>query len=293
MRLLADTDCGAWLLDRVGNAAWVGGVAGAGFEAYARILHPVPATRVDLSVADEWGMHPVLEESRWPWSRVAQRQGLTMHPLVQWNRLADIHEGVEFADGWRVGQTCEGRLDLDLLAGLMERLERATSTPEDLVAGFWNGWGELRGQGWSVYTEGRGPRAWLARRLGQSAAGPPWVPVRPEVQDAALHGPWLDWPDREMVLFATSTEELVDPTWAERAGIGVQSGGSDLGPQLLWPDDHAWVVASEIDWDSTILAGSRALIAGVLADARFEAFEVDEDCNLTDDGDTINPLRGA
>lgn len=53
MELLTDVGCGDWLLARVGDGARVGGVAGIGFEARARILHPVPASRVDLSVADE------------------------------------------------------------------------------------------------------------------------------------------------------------------------------------------------------------------------------------------------
>lgn len=34
-----------------------------GFEAHARILHPVPATLEDLSVTDEWGMHPVPQQA--------------------------------------------------------------------------------------------------------------------------------------------------------------------------------------------------------------------------------------
>ncbi len=293
MRLLTDVDCGAWLLDRVGDWAGVGGVAGAGFEAYARLLYPVPATRVDLSVADEWGMHPVLEETRWAWSRVAQRQGLTMHPLVQWNRLADIHQGVEFDDGWRVGQTREGHLDLDLLAALTGHLARATTTPEDLVAGIWNGWGELTGATSAVHlSEVRGPKGCLARRRERHEAEARLrESLAADVRAAAAGGPWLEWPGREMVLFATSVSELADPTWVERAGIGGQPGLSDLGPQLLWPQDRVWVVASEIDWDSTIVAGSRALVDAVIADERFEAFEVDEDADLTYEGDTINRPR--
>lgn len=107
MELMRDVSSGGWLLERVGDWARVGGVAGTGFEAYARILHPVPVHRGD----DE-------EESRWPWSEVARREGCTMHPLVQWNRLADLHQGLDFADGWSVGQVPEGFLELDILAHL-------------------------------------------------------------------------------------------------------------------------------------------------------------------------------
>lgn len=250
MELLADVTVGDWLLARVGGREQVGGVAGTGFEAYARILHPVPAQRVDLSVADEWGMHPTLEETLWPWSRVAERVGAVMHPLVQWNRLADIHQGVDFADGWRVGQTRDGMLDPDLLAALTEHLAAGTTAPGDLVAGIWEGWGGLE-----------------------------------------LHGPRLEWPDREMVLVTTSIDELADPTWSERAGIGVEQGMSDIGPQLLWPADRSWVLASEIDWDSTVVAGSRSLVEAVLADGRFEAFEVGEGDDLSWEGDRVNPPR--
>ena len=247
MELLGDGSCADWLSARTGDWARVDGVAGRGLEAYARILHPVPATRLDLAVADAWGMHPVLEETRWPWSEVAQRQGLTMHPLVQWNRLADIHDGVRFEDGWRVGQTQDGYLEPPSLRDLVELLAEWTATPGELVAGFWEGWGEL---------------------------GLPGAPQ-------------LSWQGREMFLCRTSTAELSDPLWAERGGF------SGLSPQLLWPADRAWVVASEIDWDSTIVAGARLVVDSVLADERFEAFEVGAHDDLTWEGDTINPPRAG
>jgi hypothetical protein len=59
-------------------------------------------------------------------------------------------------------------------------------------------------------------------------------------------------------------------------------------PQLIWPADHAWVLASEIDWDSTIVAGSRALIDAVLAFDVVEAFAVDADDSLMSHADLIN-----
>jgi len=42
-------------------------------------------------------------------------------------------------------------------------------------------------------------------------------------------------------------------------------------PNLWWPDDHAWCVASEIDLTSSYIGGAQALIGRLLADARFEA----------------------
>ena len=57
-------------------------------------------------------------------------------------------------------------------------------------------------------------------------------------------------------------------------------------PNLWWPDDRAWCVATEIDLDSTYIGGSQALAADLLNDPRVEATPVRaEDAR----GDTINP----
>jgi len=57
---------------------------------------------------------------------------------------------------------------------------------------------------------------------------------------------------------------------------------------MLWPTDRSWVLATEIDWDFTIVAGRRDLIDGVLDDSRFEAFAIAENDDLTWSGDAVN-----
>lgn len=89
MRLLSEPSRGDWLVARAGRWASVGGVAGTGFEAYARLLHPVGAHREDLDTTDERGDHPDVEHTRWRWAEVARRNDRVMHPLVQWQRLTD------------------------------------------------------------------------------------------------------------------------------------------------------------------------------------------------------------
>lgn len=115
--------------------------------------------------------------------------------------------------------------------------------------------------------------------------------VAPEVAAAVRRGPLLELPGREYVLLATGCDELADETWPHRAGVGWTSVFEGPLPQLVWPVDRAWVVASEIDWDSTIVAGSRGLVDAVLADEAFEAFEVDEGADLSWEGDLVNPPR--
>jgi hypothetical protein len=45
-------------------------------------------------------------------------------------------------------------------------------------------------------------------------------------------------------------------------------------PNLWWPGDRAWCVATDIDLDSTYVAGGAALVLDLLGDQRFEALEV-------------------
>ncbi|GAB4587011.1 hypothetical protein [Nocardia sp. IFM 10818] len=292
MEITTDVERGGWLLARVGEDG-VGGIAGTGFEAYARILHPVEATRRDATVTDEWGGPAIVAEAMWPWAEVAARTGRVMHPLVQWRNLTDgeAEAAMSFGDGWAVGQTAEGWFDPSLLAALTVHLRAATETPEEVTAGVWNGFGELNTSADAVLivsTDGdpHDIERERARIDAELAAA-----VTPEVGRAVVAGPFLRWPGRDFILFDTALSELADPTWVYAAGLGWTADFPGVTPQLLWPADHAWVVASEIDFDSTIVAGSRGLIAAVLADHRFESFEIAEDADLSWDGDTINPAK--
>lgn len=147
MEQTSDVARGDWLVARAGAWGTIGGVAGTGFEAYARVLHPVPAHREDRTATDQWGDHPVLETTTWRWANVAARTGGTLDPTTRWSLVTGVDDesDVSFPDGWRIGPPDEGRLDPEVLAVLVGHLAAATSTPEDLVAAVWDGWGDLNG----------------------------------------------------------------------------------------------------------------------------------------------------
>lgn len=285
MRVTTKIARGHWLAKRIGGWARVAGVAGTGFAAYVRILHPVDAERVDVDHVDEFGIPHQLETAVWPWREVAARTGHVLHPLVQWTRMVPDEEARALPGGWRVGYTPEGWLDPVLLAALTSHLATATTSPHDVVAGIWAGWGMP--QAVVVYTTGRMTRR-ERRRLEREQEERIAATIAPAYRDAVAAGPHLELPGREYVLLETDLAELADPAWGRTAGIGWQDGDPGPMPQLLWPEDHAWVVASEIDWDSTIVAGSRALVDAVLADDRFEAVEVGPDDDLSLTGDRVN-----
>jgi hypothetical protein len=59
-------------------------------------------------------------------------------------------------------------------------------------------------------------------------------------------------------------------------------------PTLIWPADHSWFVAGDVDLDSTYVGGSQALISRILAEPDLEAFVVKPSDRISVDGDSIN-----
>ncbi len=89
------------------------------------------------------------------------------------------------------------------------------------------------------------------------------------------------WGGRDYVLFRASKEPHL--RWPGMDPIRPQSAS------LIWPDDHGWCVANDIDFDSTLVAGPDDVIDGILRDSELEAFEVGYDDDLSWAGDAINP----
>jgi hypothetical protein len=95
--------------------------------------------------------------------------------------------------------------------------------------------------------------------------------------------PRVQVPGRELLLFTGPLPA------AARTGSRV---AMDLfvpqSPNLFWPRDHAWCVGTEVDLDSTLVAGSAALVDAVLACPALEAWPVGPEDSLARDGDRVN-----
>ncbi len=57
---------------------------------------------------------------------------------------------------------------------------------------------------------------------------------------------------------------------------------------LMWPSDRAWFLASEIDFDSTLVGGTRDLIESILDNSGLDAWPVGPDDSLAYDADRVN-----
>lgn len=115
-----------------GNRMRVGSLAPAGFEAYARLFHPA-----SLQTANgNW--RPVR------WSEVAAWHGRTVHPLMQFHRIANLPDETllqldpEWGDAPDVGSLPPA--ETATLAGVLREF---TATPERCYFGVWEGWGYL------------------------------------------------------------------------------------------------------------------------------------------------------
>ena len=125
----------------------------------------------------------------------------------------------------RPSETAQLRAALEVLAG-------HTRTPEDCYFCLWDGWG------WGVEGD---VSAWTTLRndkLPTSPKGPVLAPAQPPA-------PKFGIPNRDYFQFHGSVSDLGG--WgAAQNGPGRSSAGVP-DPAFIWPADHAWCVAKDVD----------------------------------------------
>ena len=139
------------------------------------------------------------------------------------------------------------------------------------------------------------------KATGGSTADPPWPffshvrthPTRPATQ---LHPRHARSHQREGDGRSAAASPGTGPPAVHRTAGGGDGPGLladpywflPQSPDLIWSSDHSWCVATEIDFDSTLLGGDAALVDAVLADPALDAWPIDsEDC-VGSSGDLIN-----
>ena len=323
MEWIADPSVGDWLHERLDETLTksMHGVVPRGYAAYARVFHPaqvrsLPGGRVPTDA--EWDRMPPTEQTRVmellvdepaTWADAAAAFGTTLHPLAQWHRLVGAVHGEDWHahhshDGREFHSPRVGTLEPDLLAAVARHLADHTTTADAGVAALWDGWGDLVGHLGHAPTQpfvgGGGDDERHQQMLSRSIHDPLNNAFRkPTWQEGTLsreisEGPRLRLHDRAYVLFATSARDVADPRWAGRApwrdkspeqwGLPAES----YSPTILWPTDRAWVLVSDIDVDSTVIGGSRELIAALCADDRLEALPIPAGSSLAWDADEVN-----
>ena len=257
MAPVAEVSAGAWIGPRLGPfGGWVGSVVPRGFAAYARILHPVPDIGGEMTT----------------WASVCAVTGREPHALMQWDAIKAQGEGDDPGPSraWPGGDPEVGNLHPQALEALCRVL--TPHTPDGrCIIGLWDGWGWIHG-------------APAVSNLSASRDGSPPAPapVPPGPPDEVRYGPRLRLPGRDYLLFTG--------TLAAAGALGHQVTATWFIPQspnLIWPPDQSWFVATEIDFDSTLIGGSAEVIAAVLADPKLESWPITATDSLASAADTI------
>lgn len=257
---------------REGIGSTVTSVVPRGYATYVRILHP--ADNSDGPVR---------------WSEVAETTGKILHPLAQWECIVPDHDN----GAWSPPR--HGEPSSAILLALVSQLGNFTTTRERCFFAIWDGWGQLHSGGSQVlygWTPNPPPRSALgrwrvkrARKSSLEALVTPRDRFISERAEEAENRPKFEFEPktgRPYLLGAGPLDvilEVADHTSFDRPGVPVA---------MWWPADRAWFVASEIDFDSTVVAGPTELRDALLSSTALEAFEVPPDGVLSLNGDTVN-----
>ncbi|HEY2442506.1 MAG TPA: hypothetical protein VGI31_05190 [Streptosporangiaceae bacterium] len=199
-----------------------------GFEAYARLLHPVRALFGRGSRAVRW-------------AEVAAWSGMPLRPDSQFHSIALPPAAPAGPPPWQSQGPERGTLDIADAQELIGLLGPRTATPGDCLFCMWDGWG------------------WDAATI-VALPDDPQLPVPDLVPPEVRYGPHVELPGRDYLLYTGPIDAAL-----------AFAGSHGQTPNLWWPADRAWCVASEIDLCWTYVGGSRALIGTLLADPRLEA----------------------
>ncbi|WP_019630801.1 hypothetical protein [Actinomadura atramentaria] len=256
MEPAADSDPAEWLVNGLAHAEHtVRSLLPAGYAAYARILHPAES--------------PDGEPVRW--ADVARWSARVLHPLARFDALAHPVPATETGPPPFDDPPWPGSLTADDLGALLPVLAAHTDTAGDCWFCVWDGWGWLASpETQTTLRAGRGTRADDA-----ATVTPPGVRLPP-------NAPRVHLPARGYLLFHGPL----------RAAADLGDRGEDYffpqSPNLFWPDDRAWCVATDVDLTSTYVAGSRELVGAILATDTLEALPARPDDPAGEHGDPVN-----
>jgi hypothetical protein len=254
-------------------------LVGSGFQAYARLLHPLDDHPGPLT-----------------WATVARANGRILHPSVQWEKISS--PAPLSADGLRQpSQPRRGHLDTWALEALCAILAQHTATPQTCYFAAWEG----RGQMQTMLNTSRAhstahayPQT-MSAFLREDVSAPSTITanydpdrVVPKVQPAAPAP--VEW-----------QLDLSAPTFSLPAGLtnyylyeGHVGDAVRLGywvntslfvphsPNFFWPADNAWCVTTWFGYDSTFIGGSRELVDELCASEALEVLEIAPDAPSED-----------
>ncbi len=272
LALVDGARAGAWIKPRLaGEFGAVTLQVPKGFEAYARVFHPASDT--------EWNSVR--------WADVARACRTTVHREMQWHAIVGLPEPKNYRDSKWPGQNpATGSMDIGDLDALCEILAVHTNDPKHVFFGLCT----------IELWEESFPREELKKnRLLRLPGGRDHIVLAgplSAVDQLANEGASNPGPSRASFKFVVrapcSNDEASDST-----SDSMEVWETRDAPNLIWPADHSWLVASEVDFDSTLVGGSAELIKAIVESSELEAWQVEATDSLAADGDKINRASEA
>jgi len=142
-----------------------------------------------------------------------------------------------------------GHLEDQTLGVLIDVLARHTTTPKRCYFCLWDGFGDIHGSP-SV-------AVCYASDDDDGPVAPPTIP--PAFAQEVMNGPRVVLPSREYLLFEGPLADA--GRWGAADLVPGMERDPINSPNLFWPADRAWLVATEIDLPATYVGGSEALIS--------------------------------
>ena len=155
------------------------------------------------------------------------------------------------------------------LRAVLEVLTRHTRTAGDCYFCLWDGWGQPLHDDGAVRTPDPPTDAvgWRPARIGAEPG------IDPSFSPSALHETMVVVPNRAYFLFYGTVAELGDRGPA--GGWPGQPGTGTADPAFIWPADHAWCVANDVDPHWAGIGADTSAIDQLVADPRLDVVPAD------------------
>jgi hypothetical protein len=257
LRVVDDVSPADWIAPRLnGRFGAVGLTLPQGYPAYTRICHP----------ATNKAGEPV------SWSDVAEATGRRPHALMQWHAIVGSPDYLNMTGSlWDGANPCRGELVHSALSILCDRL--AEDPEPDCYFCLWEGYDGLETYGWLETTLASDSKITVRDRH---------IFTSDELSRSRLH-----LPGRDYVVLAGSLRSAL------RIGSFAAESFWPQSPNLFWPANRTWCVASEIDFDSTLVGGPVRLIDAILQTPELDAWPVTANDSLAYDADEINQVASG
>lgn len=152
------------------------------------------------------------------------------------------------------------------LSAVLETLARHTGTPDECYFCLWDGWGsDIYGGDVSRIVD------WQTRAVR------PGPLIAPAFSPSVLSGPKVAIPNRAYFLFRGAISEFGD--WAAAELWPGQPRPDMPNPAFIWPADHAWCVADDVDPHWAGIGADTQAIDQLLADPRLDVVRADPNEN--------------